>query len=1185
VLSRIPHALAALALLATLATLALTAAGPAAALAPSPAPQAPARPAFDARSGDRAAVPAATGRARDRLAAALGPQAAVAVDPVTGGVRTLGRTDGFLTRPSGADPATIALDYVRAHDDAFGLDAADLATLRPDARETSSDGVTHLVWSQSTDGVPAYDSALTAAVAADGRLLNVGGAPVHDLAPPATDPPLGPGAARAAAQRDLGLAADGDPGAEAADPQRTTTFASGDDARLVTVADPGGDRLAWSLTVAGTDPYIYDVLVDAATGAILTRHSITDFASAASVFKYHPGAATGGTATSLTLPAGWFATSTPTSLTGPNAHVYPDRNANNLPDAETPPSSGSDFAYPTAAQTAASGQHCPTAFPTPCTWNGTAVTMTDSDGNPFRAPSPTNTTVAANINQVDTQVFYYVNTYHDWLAQSPIGFTTYNFQGTDPLKAETDDGGGINNANMATPADGTSPRMQMYLFNNDSGLPAVNGGDDATVVYHEYTHGLTNRLVGGDGAADGLQAKQSEAMGEGWSDWYALDFLTDTGFIADDPATPGDEVIGAYVTNNARTGIRFNAVDCPVGASSASCPGSASAGAGGFTYADLGNVSNDGAAYGHAEVHADGEIWAETLWDLRTALGGLVTRGLITNALRLSPKQPSFLDMRNAILQADLATGGTHRATIWSVFAARGMGYGATTTSANATRATAAFDTPPVAGTGAPSVATLPLERDTALSVPIRNTGGAPLTNVTATVAGAGGITAPGASAALGTIAAGADAPAAFVVHVPATIGCTAVAALTVTVTSDQGTATLPLSIPVGSGRATAATRLQSPALAIPNGAPTGTTSTLAISSPGRVGALRVTLALTHPALGELHAWLTSPAGTRVDLLEAPGGGGEDGTQADVAAAAPVVLDDAAQTDVQDVSSAEGAVGGTFRPNQALAAFAGQSRVGTWTLRIVDQVPGDNVGTLASWSLETEDPACAITDGASGAGAGGVALSGRVDPGTSATTAAFDIGPTAKYGGRSAPVALVGGGGQQAIGAQLTGLTPGASYHVRAVALRGGVVIASGADQVVVAGADVPPPAAAVVPPATVAPTLKSAPLTTLTVPKSTIKGIARTLRLDRKGRLVLRFTATPAKARSTLRVTAGSLAVGRKSFTVPSTRRVALTIALTRKAAASLRRHKSLKVKLAFHVGATSLSQTVTIKPYKKTK
>ena len=51
--------------------------------------------------------------------------------------------------------------------------------------------------------------------------------------------------------------------------------------------------------------------------------------------------------------------------------------------------------------------------------------------------------------------------------------------------------------------------------------------------------------------------------------------------------------------------------------------------------------------------------------------------GSITAALPLAPTEPSFLDMRNAILGA--AGPRTTRTTIWQVFAARGMGYFAST--------------------------------------------------------------------------------------------------------------------------------------------------------------------------------------------------------------------------------------------------------------------------------------------------------------------------------------------------------------------------------------------------------------------------------------------------------------------------------------------------------------------------
>ena len=75
-------------------------------------------------------------------------------------------------------------------------------------------------------------------------------------------------------------------------------------------------------------------------------------------------------------------------------------------------------------------------------------------------------------------------------------------------------------------------------------------------------------------------------------------------------------------------------------------------------------------------MHADGEIWSQTLWDLRDALGSNTVEGIVTRAMELAPSNPSFLDMRNSILQADLvANGGANHDTIWSTFAHRGMGY------------------------------------------------------------------------------------------------------------------------------------------------------------------------------------------------------------------------------------------------------------------------------------------------------------------------------------------------------------------------------------------------------------------------------------------------------------------------------------------------------------------------------
>ena len=103
-------------------------------------------------------------------------------------------------------------------------------------------------------------------------------------------------------------------------------------------------------------------------------------------------------------------------------------------------------------------------------------------------------------------------------------------------------------------------------------------------------------------------------------------------------------------------------------------PAASDTGPGGFTYGDFGHVAAVG-----PEVHSDGEIWAQTLWDLRDAPSGPHRRRerIVTDGMRLSPPEPSFLDMRNAILAADAAApgGGANRERIWAVFAARGMGF------------------------------------------------------------------------------------------------------------------------------------------------------------------------------------------------------------------------------------------------------------------------------------------------------------------------------------------------------------------------------------------------------------------------------------------------------------------------------------------------------------------------------
>lgn len=211
-----------------------------------------------------------------------------------------------------------------------------------------------------------------------------------------------------------------------------------------------------------------------------------------------------------------------------------------------------------------------------------------------------------------------------------------------------------------------------------------DGSFDNHVIVHEYAHGLSTRLTGGPSNANCLD--NDEQMGEGWSDWYA-NMLTMT---KDDLPTDA-RAVGTWLFGQDRDGRGIR--DFPYSTDLSVDP---------RTYADVINTRS---------AHAVGSIWAAMLWELTWGLienhgfdediyngngGNNIALALVTEALKIQPCSPGFVDGRDAILAADrILYNVNNECIIWDAFAKRGLGFSANQGSSDSTTdGTEAFDSP-----------------------------------------------------------------------------------------------------------------------------------------------------------------------------------------------------------------------------------------------------------------------------------------------------------------------------------------------------------------------------------------------------------------------------------------------------------------------------------------------------------
>ncbi|MDC5698367.1 M36 family metallopeptidase [Intrasporangium calvum] len=568
-----------------------------------------------------------------------------------------------------ADPGDLALAYARAHAKELGVSPGRARTLYVSAELKLTTGATAVHLGQRVDGLRVRDANLAVLVATDGTVVSADGRLVPGAAGGASATAgltarqaLDKAAARqgATAKRALKEADVRDAGKR----EFPNVYGQGNAAtRPVTAeliwfpADERGRlRLAWLTDIESSGHEWWETVVDAQTGAILDRTSRYAHAGPEGTVwtGQHPEAA--GATTRVVVPftgldGSWV---TGTALSGNNVNAYQDRNDDDLNNEYQPNS-------PAAGD--ANYQHFNYTF--------TDAWRTTADVGSAAA-------LDADRDAAITAMFYYTNVMHDWLYGHGFNEKNRNFQvnnfergglANDPVLAEAQDGWDfgcindmgtpnpgddvavrcLNNANFGTPDDGSSPRMQMYMWTG----PFRDGNIDGDVIAHEYGHGVSGRLVGG-GNLGYNGGDQRGALGEGWSD--VISYLK-----------WGDAVVGEYVTGDATTGIRSVAYDNST-----------------RTFQSYNTMSKSG--------HSNGEIWASALYDIRAQIPGGVEAmaDLVLDGMMSTPANPDFIQARDALISAD---GGANRCLIWSAFAGRGLG----------TASTGDLDTVPTASDAVPA--------------------------------------------------------------------------------------------------------------------------------------------------------------------------------------------------------------------------------------------------------------------------------------------------------------------------------------------------------------------------------------------------------------------------------------------------------------------------------------------------
>jgi len=412
----------------------------------------------------------------------------------------------MLSAASTRNAEVIARDFLLTNAAVFPFVQSEVDQLRLVVRDVTPEA-TYLAFNQTLNGIDVFQGQIKFTLSKTGEVIQVTSSEIVPGLNTSTVPKLRPEDAELKAR-------------SAARAETNGAFVRAPEL-VIFPLDAATARLAYRLFLEVDSAQLYEIVVDAEDGKLLFRHNAYVNAAQARVWTQSPNV---GSRQLVTFPDGWLP-GTATVTTGNNVDAFVDANGDDQPDPQT-----------TGDLEVGRASSATQLFDFPF-GDGTI------NANPrnFKAASITN-------------LFYFVNIAHDFyyglgFTEAAGNFQTDNFNkggtGGDAVIAEAQQGDSDDNAFFAPMPEGTAPRLLVGLRTRGTSslTDDLDSAYNGQTVIHEYGHGVSTRLIGAGTSTSCLDQIQSGAMGEGWSDYFAISFFN-------------NPVYGAYLSQNASRGIR-----------------------------------------------------------------------------------------------------------------------------------------------------------------------------------------------------------------------------------------------------------------------------------------------------------------------------------------------------------------------------------------------------------------------------------------------------------------------------------------------------------------------------------------------------------------------------------------------------------------------------------------------------